>query len=284
MAAEPVAAMSDAAADVARLVASTTSSQAAATESPRADLTDGVRALLATNLVGVRIARDSEESAGADVQGAAARLMAAVTQAQAVTSALGTAGSGSRGRGTGESFAGNAERSPSSERTSSTAVIASTAHGFLDAVIGSSASVMATPDTTASGAAAPSEGEPAPESRTMSGQVVKAISMAWKDGTGEAKITLSPDHLGQVTVSMRVAHGMVTADVQASTQAAREWIQAHEQDLREKLAEQGLHLDQLVVTADGQRQQQQQQDDARAQNRRVYQRNRSSLARFELNT
>jgi Meckel syndrome type 1 protein len=102
----------------------------------------------------------------------------------------------------------------------------------------------------------------------LAGQVVRAISLAWRDGVGEARVRLVPDHLGEVNVALRVERGQVTAELRAETPAAREWIQAHEQDLRSGLAAQGLRLDRLVVLADGQRQRQQEQSQSQPQPRR----------------
>jgi flagellar hook-length control protein FliK len=78
-------------------------------------------------------------------------------------------------------------------------------------------------------------------------QIVQAIRMQWSDGVGDAKITLKPEYLGDVSISIRVEHGAVTASLDASTPAVREWIQGHESMLRQGLADQGLHLDRLVV-------------------------------------
>ncbi len=91
----------------------------------------------------------------------------------------------------------------------------------------------------------------------LTDQVVRAVSLAWRGEIGDAQIRLTPEHLGEVSVSLHVEKGQVTAQVQATTSTARDWIQAHEQDLRSGLAAQGLQLDRLVVTADGQRQGQQ---------------------------
>jgi flagellar hook-length control protein FliK len=115
----------------------------------------------------------------------------------------------------------------------------------------------------------------------IAGQVVRAISMAWRDGVGEAKVRLTPEHLGEVTVSLRVERGQVTAHVQADTATAREWIQAHEVDLRQGLEGQGLQLARLVVTADGHRQR---QDGGKPQPqpRRAPSRGGESQARFEV--
>jgi flagellar hook-length control protein FliK len=79
-------------------------------------------------------------------------------------------------------------------------------------------------------------------------QIVQAMRLQWKEGVGEARIRLTPDYLGEVTVAIRVEHGSVTAALEASTPAVRQWIESHEPILRQALAEQGLHLDRLIVT------------------------------------
>jgi flagellar hook-length control protein FliK len=96
-------------------------------------------------------------------------------------------------------------------------------------------------------------------------QVVKAVSLAWTNQVGEAQLRLTPEHLGQVTVSLRVEAGAVSAVLQADTAAAREWIRSHESELRQGLESQGLHLDSLVVTDEGggQRREDQSQPESR---------------------
>jgi hypothetical protein len=128
----------------------------------------------------------------------------------------------------------------------------------------------------------PLSGTPATEA-PMAGQMVKAIALAWRDGVGEAKIRLTPEHLGEVQVSMKVERGQVVAQIVAETATARAWIETHQQDLRDALSQQGLQLDKLVVTADGQRQQQPQGDGSERQRRPPTRpRNGEPAPRFEL--
>jgi hypothetical protein len=105
-------------------------------------------------------------------------------------------------------------------------------------------------------------------------QMVKAMQWQWRSGVGEARFRLRPEHLGEITVSLRVERGTVTAVMRADSRVVQEWIQAHRQDLQAALAEQGLHLERLRVAtdADARRQQQGQQgrsdpDDERAPRR-----------------
>ena len=81
-------------------------------------------------------------------------------------------------------------------------------------------------------------------------QIVQAISIQAANGGGEAQVKLQPGYLGDVTVSIIVDHGGVTASIEASSPAVREWIAGHEPMLRQGLGDQGLRLDRLVVQAD----------------------------------
>ena len=86
-------------------------------------------------------------------------------------------------------------------------------------------------------------------------QVVSSLKMQWKDGVGEAKLHLRPDALGSVSVSLRVEAGAVTAVVRAEISQVQEWVLQHQQTLRQQMEAAGLHLDELVVSPDDQRQQ-----------------------------
>lgn len=81
-------------------------------------------------------------------------------------------------------------------------------------------------------------------------QVVRAMSLIWRNGIGEARVSLEPQQLGAATICLRIAHGNVTATLTASTAEARQHILLHQADLRQALAGQGLDLDRLVVTCD----------------------------------
>ena len=79
-------------------------------------------------------------------------------------------------------------------------------------------------------------------------QIVRAIRLQWRDGSGEATLRLQPERLGEVRVTLRVEHGRVVALLNADNPETRSWIQAHERVLRTALAEQGLDLDRLMVS------------------------------------
>ena len=78
-------------------------------------------------------------------------------------------------------------------------------------------------------------------------EIVQAIRMQFLGGGGEAHIRLEPNHFGEVTVSVRVDQGTVAVRLQAEVPAVREWLQTHQQMLRQGLAEQQLTLDRIEI-------------------------------------
>jgi flagellar hook-length control protein FliK len=95
------------------------------------------------------------------------------------------------------------------------------------------------------------EGTPAPSGADVDGtletQIVRALRMQWGRQGGEATIHLKPEYLGNLTVSLRVEQGVVTAHLIASSAEVRQWIEANEPLLRQGLAQQHLDLDRLTV-------------------------------------
>jgi flagellar hook-length control protein FliK len=76
------------------------------------------------------------------------------------------------------------------------------------------------------------------------------MHLQWRDGVGEAKMTLTPESLGEVTIAMKVEKGVVTATIKAENPVTMEWIRSHQHELRDALAAQGLKLDTLDVSVD----------------------------------
>jgi hypothetical protein len=81
-------------------------------------------------------------------------------------------------------------------------------------------------------------------------QFVRTMHMQWRDGIGQARLELQPEHLGKVTVDLQVGPDGVDATLTAESAVVRGWIEAHESDLKSGLAGQGLTLASLTVTAD----------------------------------
>ncbi len=83
---------------------------------------------------------------------------------------------------------------------------------------------------------------------TVDEQIIRGIQLQMRDGGGEARIHLRPEHLGDVVVEMRVERDGVVATLRADTAAVRGWIATHQDDLRAGLADVGLHLERLTVS------------------------------------
>ena len=80
-------------------------------------------------------------------------------------------------------------------------------------------------------------------------QIVQAIRFQLVRGGGEATIRLEPRHFGELSITVRVDHGQVTARVQAESPVVREYLQSHQGMLRDSLADQQLTLGKLEIAA-----------------------------------
>jgi flagellar hook-length control protein FliK len=83
---------------------------------------------------------------------------------------------------------------------------------------------------------------------TVNDQVIRGIQLQVRDGGGDARIHLRPEHLGDVVVELRVERDGVVATLRADTPVVRSWLAGHQDDLRAGLADVGLHLEQLTVS------------------------------------
>jgi hypothetical protein len=77
--------------------------------------------------------------------------------------------------------------------------------------------------------------------------IVHSIHLQAMRGGGEARLTLNPGFLGEMTVGVRVDGSSVSASLHASSGEVRDWIRANEAALRQALADQGFNLERLVV-------------------------------------
>ncbi|MDP1569078.1 MAG: flagellar hook-length control protein FliK [Vicinamibacterales bacterium] len=121
------------------------------------------------------------------------------------------------------------------------------------------------PGTAPSAATAPSEAARPSEVPDLTPQFVKSLRLQWRDGLGEARFLLNPEHLGEVSVQLRVGPEGVHASFQSASPLVRGWIQTHSEDLRAALAERGLDLSSVKVHEDPDedgRERQDRQDDA----------------------
>jgi flagellar hook-length control protein FliK len=79
-------------------------------------------------------------------------------------------------------------------------------------------------------------------------QIVQAMRVQWRGGLGEATITLRPEYLGQVRISLRLEGGALQAHLQVEDPHVRAWVESHADLLKGGLAGQGLDLERLVVS------------------------------------
>jgi flagellar hook-length control protein FliK len=82
-------------------------------------------------------------------------------------------------------------------------------------------------------------------------RLVQSMRMQALRGGGEAIVQIRPEHLGPVTVSLRLENGTVSAQILAADPRVVSWLNAHQDVLREGLQSNGLTLDRLVVDQDG---------------------------------
>ena len=83
--------------------------------------------------------------------------------------------------------------------------------------------------------------------------LVEAMRITAKAGGWEATVRLKPEHLGEVTIALRVDGKNVSAVVQAESAGVRQWLMSQEEAVRSGLSEHGLQLDRFAVSRDGQR-------------------------------
>jgi flagellar hook-length control protein FliK len=101
-------------------------------------------------------------------------------------------------------------------------------------------------------------------------RLVQTMHVMVKGNVSEATVRLRPEHLGEVSVAIRVEGKAVTATVTAEAASVREWLQSHEEALRTGLQQQGLTLDRLIVQREArqERREQQHQEARRSRPRR----------------
>lgn len=145
------------------------------------------------------------------------------------------------------------------------------------------AGATATPATAAAAAAAPAAPVATPETPGAEnvGRLVQAMRVITRPGAWEATVRLNPEHLGDVSIALRVERNSVSAVVNAEAAGVRQWLESQEQAVRSGMAEHGLNLDKFIVQRDGQRREaepEQQQESPRRQPRQ----RQASAQRFEI--
>lgn len=77
--------------------------------------------------------------------------------------------------------------------------------------------------------------------------LVKQFVLSRGDGTTEARISLHPEHLGQVNIKIMIQNGMLTAKFMAESGVARDLLESQMAQLRTALQGQGLQVDKVEV-------------------------------------
>jgi flagellar hook-length control protein FliK len=109
------------------------------------------------------------------------------------------------------------------------------------------------PPATATATSAPATaGVPAALSTQVAEQVNRQLlgARALRDGSHRAVIRLSPEHLGDVTITLNVHAGSVRMDLLAGPTAIGA-LQANLHDLRDQMAQSGLRLDDVSLRQSG---------------------------------
>jgi flagellar hook-length control protein FliK len=89
-----------------------------------------------------------------------------------------------------------------------------------------------------------------PEDAKIDRQIVQAIRLQWREGSGSALLTLEPEYLGTLTVSLHVEGHAVSATLHAANADVRAWLEANALVLKEGLSDQGLSLERLLIADD----------------------------------
>ncbi|MCX6537751.1 MAG: flagellar hook-length control protein FliK [Acidobacteria bacterium] len=112
-------------------------------------------------------------------------------------------------------------------------------------------SLATTPSTSTAVRSGETIPEPTTESGSLTHSIVRVMKLQWSQGGGEVQLRLRPEHLGELTVALRVESGAVSATLRSDSPLVRAWIEQHQQDLRTGLKESGLTLERLSVDPDG---------------------------------
>ncbi len=161
------------------------------------------------------------------------------------------------GPGVGSGVADPSQGGPS-EATSSASrlpAVAATVGGLASLPLGEFARSLAMSSYAASGPVETPEATPrwtlGPfEAESPHQQVVRAVRLQWANGVSEARLRLHPEHLGDVTIDLRVEQGRVSASLRLDNPAAAEWIRAQRAELQSSLGAQGLDLGTLDIVVD----------------------------------
>jgi flagellar hook-length control protein FliK len=198
-------------------------------------------ALPATADGSVSLLKPTEPGARASEQPAQAQRFAAVAP---VAPDLSDGGDGTSQNGAERHSASNtaSREIPFAARSLESADVSTGLHVFAP----TSPEASARPAATAAVIPAQTLATPQQDAENVT-RLVESMRVQWRQGVPEATVRLRPEHLGEVTISIRVERGVVSAVVHAETPAVQQWLESQEDKLRNGLADQGLSLERFVV-------------------------------------
>ncbi len=79
-------------------------------------------------------------------------------------------------------------------------------------------------------------------------QIVEKAKVSLNHGNGEMEVNLKPDHLGKLHLKVSVENQLVTAKFVAESQQVKEIIETNLNQLRRNLQDNGIQVDQLMVS------------------------------------
>lgn len=79
-------------------------------------------------------------------------------------------------------------------------------------------------------------------------QILEKMKVEIKGDVSEVRLTLRPEHLGDVSLKISTENGIVTASFTAENQRVKEVIESNLTQLKDALAEQGIQISQLSVS------------------------------------
>ena len=86
---------------------------------------------------------------------------------------------------------------------------------------------------------------------TVADQLVQAIRIRAGEGTGEARLRLNPEFLGEVRIELKITGDRVRAVLHVERDDVRQQIESGTPALRAALAAHGLDLEEVTVREDG---------------------------------
>lgn len=129
---------------------------------------------------------------------------------------------------------------------------------------------------------APEASEAPAQPADVLNQLLQAFRVQIRDGGGDAVLRLNPKELGEVSISLRVENGAVSATITTEVDSVGDWIENQESVLRDGLEDVGLRLERFVVERDGRQQQQQEQRDPSARAQAARRRREAASSTFEI--